>query len=196
MLFRQDWWGYNLFYTCQKVSTGWWATVGVVYLAFYTPSEFCQKIISPRPYCSETFVFLIGLGNDGRRPLDRVIWNIAFPAFAHNFAIFHVCHHHNMMFVMLQWFNHCGCAIAETFCIVLVVALARQEMGQGKKRPQMSPYTGHFCKEPFSADVTPRQTWHLSMAALCEFAFSTFVHCHLIVILVQWMSKLVCVPSQ
>ena len=61
-----------------------------------------------------------------------------------------------------------------------MVALARQEMGQGKKRPQMSPYTGHFCKEPFSADVTPRQTWHLSMAALCEFAFSTFVHCHLI----------------
>ena len=43
-------------------------------------------------------------------------------------------------------------------CIVLVVALARQEMGQGKKRPQMSPYTDHFCKEPFSADVTPRQT--------------------------------------
>ena len=55
-VFRQDWWGYNLFYTCQKVSSCWWATVGVVYLAFYTHSTgytalriFTQTIICMGP---------------------------------------------------------------------------------------------------------------------------------------------------
>ena len=42
-------------------------------LLFTHQTNSAKKIISPRPYCSESLVLLIRLGNDGRRPLDRVI---------------------------------------------------------------------------------------------------------------------------
>ena len=49
--------------------------------------------------------------------------------------------------------------------IVVPCALERQEMGFGKKWPQTSPNTGgvYFCKEPFSADVTPRPFFSLGL---------------------------------
>ena len=49
--------------------------------------------------------------------------------------------------------------------IVVPYALERQEMGFGKKWPQTSPNTGgvYFCKEPFSADVTPRPFFSLGL---------------------------------